>query len=113
MDHRIGTRLRAQLATAPRSGPGRGIPHSLREQAAQYAAHCTAQGTPLTQTAEELGVSSQSLRRWMSAAARDAFAPVHLADAHRATFTVHGPAGVRIEGLDLDAVASLLRALAS
>lgn len=46
---------------------------------------------------------------------REAFGVVHVAPqcVAPATFTLTGPSGIRVEGLDLDALAALLRRLAS
>jgi predicted transcriptional regulator len=114
MDDRTRMRLRAQLATAPRSGPGKGLPRALRLEVAQHAATRRADGTPIAQIARELGINAQTLRRWMLET-RDAFGVVHVVphSVAPATFTLTGPSGIRVEGLDLDALAALLRRLAS
>lgn len=116
MDDRTRMRLRAQLATAPRSGPGKGLPRALRLEVAQYTAARRVDGTPVAEVARELGINAQTLRRWMASATEDAFEVVHLVaptTPATATFTLTGPAGVRVEGLDLDALVVLLRKLAS
>lgn len=116
MDDRICTKLRTRLAMTPRCGPGRGLPRPLRLEIAQYAAARCAEGAAITEVAADLGMHPQTLRRWLSRASDDAFEVVQVlapATSTSATFTVLGPAGVRVEGLDLDTLAALLRRLAS
>ena len=116
MDDRTRMRLRAQLANAPRSGPGRGLPRALRLEVARYAATRSLEGASITVVARELGIPTATLRRWIASASDDAFEVVHLVTPPAsvpATFSLTGPAGVRVEGLDLDALAALLRKLAS
>jgi hypothetical protein len=60
--------------------------------------------------AAALGVHPDTLRHWLATSA--ALVPVSVIRDHAATLTVHGPCGVRVEGLDVDSLAELLRALA-
>ena len=70
--------------------------------------------------AEELGLSGWTLSRWKQQAARTgavaAFRPVRVVAEGRApgspgALTVHGPAGLRVEGLTVEWVAALVKAL--
>jgi transposase len=114
-------RLRAELATAERSGSGRPYPLALRREAVAYVEARRKQGVGCVAAARELGVSAFSVGRWrasLSAALAPVFRPVVLAEplelgseSGSSALVVHGPAGLRIEGLDLAAVAELWRRL--
>lgn len=107
--------------TAPR-GRGRRYPATLRAAALAQLRARQAEGAKLAAVARELGLRTATLTKWAKASAsptgsKAAFRPVRLvarpagADPER-RFTVLGPAGLRIEGLDLASLAELLRSLA-
>jgi hypothetical protein len=83
------------------------------------ARHVLAQrelGTPLGTLANELGVPATTLLRWcrvLEETAPSFFRPVLLLDDGAPTFTLYGPAGTRVEGLDLDTLVTLWRRLSS
>jgi len=85
--------------------------------AVEYFRRRRAAGTSLAAISRELGVKRHTLVGWTAAPevpAAPRFVPVSVvADAPAASkVVVHGPGGVRVEGLDLAGVAELLRRLA-
>lgn len=114
-------RLRAELANADRSGSGRPYPLVLRRDAVAYVEARRKQGVGLVAAARELGVSAFSINRWrtdLGSETEPPFRPVVLAEplalpyrAEPSGLVVHGPAGLRLEGLDLGAVVELWRRL--
>lgn len=120
MSDSTGLKLRALLSTTMREGPGRGYPRALREKVAHYIAARRVQGASFEQLAEELGVPANTLLRWSRTLARPsseadvgAFRRVQLADEHARSITLHGPCGLRLEGLDLDTLVALWKRLGS
>lgn len=85
------------------------------ELASRICAHVAvrrAAGATMQQLASELGVALDTLYRWRREQPRGAALRRVEIVGERHALTVHGPCGVRIEGLDLDGVAALLRKLA-
>lgn len=80
-----------------------------RARAVEYARGRLGDGAPLKGIARELGISVSTLERWMRVCA---FVPVEVPTAPTRAFVVHGPAGLRIEGLALADLAELVRRLA-
>jgi predicted transcriptional regulator len=78
----------------------------------KYAQAQRAAGIPIEKIGEEVGVPWRTIRRWLSDARRGRFHAVEIEAQPRAAVVVHGPHGIRVEGLDLDSVAELLRRLA-
>ncbi len=109
--------FRAAVRRAGPRGAGRRYPPALRRMAVDYFRRRRAAGTSVEAISRELGVKRHTIVGWTATpevAAAPAFLPVHLvADAPAASrIVVHGPGGVRVEGLDLAGVAELLRRLA-
>ena len=106
---------------APLSGRtnGRRYPRRLQKRIIAYCARRRADGVSLRAVVGELGVSLPTLQRWCEAAptAPTRFREVAIASATGAipspsrALVVHGPAGLRIEGLDVAALAQLWRSL--
>ncbi|MFO0646316.1 MAG: helix-turn-helix domain-containing protein [Polyangiales bacterium] len=77
------------------------------------------QGATYEQIAETLGVPPSTLHRWSREFGREtsdaATAPFRRVELVAAvpTMTLHGPCGLRVEGLDLDTLVALWRRLAS
>ena len=120
MSDSTGLKLGALLSTTTREGPGRGYPRALREKVARYVSARREQGATCEQLAAELGVPANTLLRWSHAFAKStsnadagAFRRVQLADARARAMTLHGPCGLRVEGLDLDTLVALWKRLAS
>ena len=74
-----------------------------------------ADGASYGAIASAVQVSEQTLRRWRIARVGTALAVVRVVAEPRSadTVTVHGPLGLRIEGLSLDGLAALLGKLSS
>ena len=96
-------------------------PKNLRDEAVGYAEERRAQGATWGGIAEELNIGVDSLTKWARAAetrpAAPGFRQVALAQeavvarAVGSGLVVHGPGGVRVEGLDVASLAELLRRL--
>lgn len=108
--------LREALERADRSGTGRPYPETLRRAALQYRHKREREGVSLRAVAAELGVSGATLTRWsrrrqelptvfraIEVVAEPAERPVAL--------VVHGPRGLRIEGLSVEGLARLIERL--
>ncbi|QRK05593.1 transposase [Archangium violaceum] len=104
-------------------GPRARYTTEQRQEALEYVRARQKQGASVEEAAKELGMSSWTLSRWGSAArragqqqpARAALVPVEV-KAERAPvrgggLVVHGPGGVRVEGLSLEDAVRLLRGL--
>jgi hypothetical protein len=105
--------LKQALASAPRSGVGRGYPVEIRERAAAFVERRRREGASEGAIGRELGISPMTFRRWVARRSSSGFV-LATVDAARPTplgVVVHGPRGIRIEGLDLDGVAALLERL--
>lgn len=109
-------RLRGALATAERTGAGRPYPEALRAAAVDYRRERERQGAAVREVAAELGVSAISLERW-SRRRREhetSFRAIELVGdpVRRASeAVVHGPRGLRIEGLTVSQIAELIERL--
>jgi hypothetical protein len=105
--------LRQSLA---RAAEGRGrprYPEALRQRVVAHVRDRRARGASLGLLANELGLAVPTLVRWSGP--RPAFRPVVVAPASPAApghLVVHGPGGLRVEGLTLEEAAELLRRLA-
>jgi hypothetical protein len=113
---RWATRLHRRLADWDGR---RGKPYSteLRREVTEYLRARIAEGGSPYAVSREIGVSQSSLGRWLRAKRRPrrpGFVPVAIAEeaVHRSDgIVVHGPGGLRIEGLDVDGLVALLRQL--
>ena len=116
--------LRAQLATADRSGAGKPFPERLRRQVVEYARAAISQGGSFEGVARDLGISAMSIKRWLqrSGGRDDDAAELRRVEivpdrcaigmvVASSQMVVHGPGGLRIEGLTLPGLVQLLRAL--
>lgn len=105
-----GWALKQALASAERSGVGRAYPAAIRERAIAYVERRRAEGVADEAIGRELGISPMTFRRWVGAR-HSAFALATLvvpeAAAPSGALVVHGPRGLRIEGLDLTGVVAL------
>jgi len=97
-------------------GPGRRYPASMRQKAEEYLRTRRQAGVPVGLIARELGLGSGTLARWAAkhrGSTSVAFVPVKVAAAPvGAGVVVHAPGGLRIEGLEVAALADLVRRLA-
>ena len=104
--------LRRRIETRPGGRRG-GFRGSLREDVLAYVRARLAERSSQTMIASELGVTQTSVSRWSRAMRSSALVAVQIVDAPRAASTassisIVSPRGLRVEGLDLDAVCALL-----
>jgi transposase-like protein len=108
--------LRRALASTER-GRGKRVPEELKKRVVAYVRERRAEGAGYRDVAQELGLSSETARRWCATAAggrpkrsRRSMVPVEVA-AEQPRGVLVSPSGYRVEGLDLGELAALLRAL--
>jgi transposase-like protein len=118
-----GADLRRRIAEErPEPVGGSRFPAELRGEVEAYLRDRLAEGGTVHAVAKEVGVWQSTLRHWLSGVSGDpaapALRPVSVVPSRRqpprpspAAIFVHGPRGLRIEGLDLEGVAELLRRL--
>ena len=109
--------LKEEVSKLGPRGRGRPYPKGLLEKLLSYTVARRRQGAKLIEVAAELGLQNQALSRWLGEKRRAnrfdrvevvVAAPAVAAPA-AAVLVVHGPRGLRIEGLDLAAIAELVR----
>lgn len=111
LHHRI-TRLRG--TTSRRSVR---YPLPLRREVLGFARRRRAAGDRLKEIARELGLPWQTLHRWLEASPRRRFRPVAVVATastpavSRLPVSIVTPQGLRVEGLDLESAADLLKRL--
>ena len=114
-----GTDLFERIAAARRQRRrGKVYPAELRRDIDSFVRDRLAAGGSLYATAKELGLSQTSVSRWRRQGRLDPGVP-HLRPVSvlpmpptlAGAMSVHGPRGLRIEGLDLDGVVELIRRL--
>ena len=108
----------AKLGPRGRTTP---YPKEMRDEAVGYAQERRAQGATWELIAQELGLGVNSLINWARGTRRSqkkpAFRQVELkpsedvVSAEREALVVHGPGGLRVEGLTVATLAELLRRL--
>lgn len=108
--------LRGALARSERRGAGLPYPESLRREAVAYWRERQMQGGSLRQVASELGVSGITLGRWSrrEAEGTSGFRAIEVvagAVRRESWPVVHGPRGVRVEGLTVAEIAELFERL--
>ena len=112
--------LKSEITKLGPRGRGRPYPKGLLEKILSYTVARRRQGAKLIEVAAELGLHDQALSRWLGEKRRAkrfdrvevvAVAPsvAAVAAAAASTIVVHGARGLRIEGLELAAVAELVR----
>ena len=122
----LPSRLQAALSRVAGTGRGRRYPKRLQRRVVEHYRLRSSQGLSDREIAAELGIPWQTIRRWheqtpqpaVASPDSPAFELVQIVDpaaptapSARSTLVVRGPAGLCIEGLDLDAVAELFRRL--
>ncbi len=103
-------RIKSALAKRPK-GPGRRIPPEVRCLIARYAQRRVSEGAAQAKIAKEVGVCGQTLCNALKRERADMLVPVRVLNSAPASATVRGPGGLTIEGLDIEALAELIRAL--
>lgn len=103
-----------EAVTAGRSAGGR-LRAGARSEVVRLIEAAHGEGATYGAIAEMLGVSEQTVTRWRMQATDMELAEVRIVDAASSAheLVVHGPHGLRIEGLSLDEVATLLGRLGS
>jgi len=104
------------LAAADRAGAGRPYPAALRRSVVQYHREREQEGASVRKVAAELGVSEASLARWSRTEQErgPAFHAIELVaePVRRPSGAVlHGPKGLRVEGLTVAELAELMERL--
>ena len=112
MDARV-KRFRAEVARNGVGGVGRRYPAELRALAVAVAEERREE--PLARVAADLGVNTMSLQRWLEQEEPAGFRPIEV-EPEPAGEPARGlrlitPRGYRVEGLEIEAVVSLLRVL--
>ena len=107
--------LKQSLSTMERRGRGKPYPKGLLEKLLSYTVARRRQGATLVAIGEEVGMSWKTLGRWLGGRkSRARFERVEViapAPAVARSLVVHGPHGLRVEGLDVAGVAELMRRL--
>lgn len=110
--------IRAELAQLEHRGRGRAYPERLRKRMIAYVETRRAEGAATRLAGDEIGMDWRTLLRWAPCAMSAGFEQVVVqeqeaaaASAAAARLVVHTPSGLRIEGLDLGALAELVRKL--
>jgi hypothetical protein len=115
--------IRAQIAALPgQRGPGNRYPAELRERIVEFWRMRRKQKIPMVKVSVELGIGIPTLRSWTSSKntpgikmASAGFERLEVINAPTSSttrqFVVRGPAGLCIEGLDIDKLAELIRRL--
>ncbi len=106
--------LRAELSKLGPRGRGRAYPKGLLEKLLSYTVARRRQGASIVEVASEVGINFRTLARWLGARKTARFDRVEVVATPVTTgvatsIVVHGPRGLRIEGLGLAAIAELVR----
>lgn len=115
MDRRMDEfrrKVHARRGTRRRGAPA--YDEQMRALALDYVSRARQQGRSWTAVARELGISAATLQAWTAAPrSRAALVPVVVESEPRrsACLMVITPSGLRIEGLDVESAAALVRAL--
>ncbi|MCY1079589.1 MULTISPECIES: transposase [Archangium] len=115
-------KFRQQVLERGGVGPRARYTREQRQEAVAYVRERQQQGAGIEESAKELGMSSWTLSRWGSAARRAqqeperaALVPVEVKPARgvaqAGALVVHGPGGVRVEGVSVEDAVALLRGL--
>ena len=106
--------IRAELAQLEHRGRGCAYPERLRKRVIAYVEARLTDGAATRLAGDELGMDWRTLLRWAPCATSAGFEQVVVREDTAAAATrlvVHTPGGLRIEGLDLAALAELVRKL--
>ena len=105
--------LREQVASLDRYGRGRRYPAPLRERLVAAIERLRSRGATWTSIGREFGVMAETARRWlvrMGPEPEGRVVPVSVS-AQQTELAVVSPTGFRVEGLNLESAAQLLRLL--
>ena len=108
--------LRLELSQLGPRGRGRTYPKGLLEKLLSYTVARRRQGATIVEVASEVGMSFRTLSRWIGERKTtgrfgrvEVVAATRPASSSGAGIVVHGPRGLRIDGLDVAGVAELVR----
>ena len=108
--------LKQELSKLGPRGRGRPYPKGLLENLLSYTVARRRQGAKIVEVATELGMKFHTLSRWLGEKRpTKRFERVDVVAAPTPApraLVVHGPRGIRIEGLDLAGVVELVRRVA-
>ena len=113
-ERREASSIRAEIERLPKRGRGRRYPTALRTRVLSYLQSRSQEGVSAKGVGDEIGLSVWTLSRWQKESPTPPtpnFERVELVvePAARSRLVVYGPAGLRIEGLDLADLAELVR----
>ena len=106
----------SERVRATRDRRGR-VPNELRREVVQLVEEERATGRTYTELARELGMSFPTLMGWRQRLKEKRVMPVHirarevLATVQEQTHAVHGPGGMRIDGMSIADIAELWKRL--
>lgn len=107
--------LKSAISKLGEMGRGKRYPRPLLEKMLSYTVARRRQGATLLAVGGELGMNWKTLARWVGERKAARFERVQVAApaavAATPSLIVHGPRGLRIEGLDVGGVAELVRRL--
>ena len=107
-------RIRAEVERCKAQGRRKRYPGTVRSFAIEFGRRRVAAGKSIKSVADELGISDATLCKWLRSK-RSGFRPVKLkkaaAEREQRTVSLVTPSGYRLEGLDLESAARLLRRL--
>ena len=107
-------RFRAESAQAG-TGRGRKFPKHVQSLGAEYARTRRAAGESWQTIAEAMGIVSPTVKRWVEDQELASAKPFHrvavMEPSRRPSYAAVLPGGLRVEGLELDAIIALARAL--
>src|SRR6187402_3989528 len=111
---KVREELQLEISKLGPRGRGRGYPKGLMGKLLSYTVAGRRQGAKLVEVAAELGMKSHTLARWLgekrsSASFERVEVVAAVAPAVARNVIVHGPHGLRIEGLEVADVAELVR----
>jgi len=107
--------LRRRVGRLKRDRPGFRFSAPLRRDIAAWVAVQRERGVWWCDLSRELGVSAETLKRWVTPPSNSAASmlPVDVIDAPPiGTVTLVAPGGIRIEGASIDAAIAILRGIA-
>ena len=113
---KVREELQLEISKLGPRGRGRGYPKGLMGKLLSYTVARRRQGAKLVEVAAELGMKSHTLSRWLGekrpSTSFERVEVVATAAPAARKLIVHGPRGLRVEGLELADVAELVRRVA-
>ena len=108
-----GEQIRRAVEQVAERGKRRRYGRELRDRILAYTVERKARGADLETIGADLDVPWRTIARWCATSRKEnrSFRRVELIAKGRSGLTVHGPQGIRIDGMDLDTIAELIRRL--